>query len=47
VPEDEAVTVAAAAGKPLVLYTKDGASRACVNIAKRILGIKTPLMKMK
>jgi len=47
VPEDEAVTLAAAAGKPLVLYTKDGASCACVNIAKRILGIKTPLMKMK
>ena len=47
VPEDEAVMLAAATGKPLVVYSRDGASRACVNIAKRILGMKTPLMRIK
>ena len=47
VPEDEAVTLAAAAGRPLVLYSKEGASRACLNIAQRLLGVKTPLMKIR
>ena len=47
VPEDEAVTLAVAAGKPLVLYSREGASMACLNIARRILGLRTPLMKIR
>lgn len=45
--EDEAVTLAVGAGSPLVLYTQDGASMACLNIARRLLGERVPLMKIR
>lgn len=38
VPEDKKVTLAAAAGIPLITYTPRGASRACMAIARRITG---------
>ena len=39
VPEDANVVLAAAFGKPLLLYTKKGAAAACRRIAKRIQGL--------
>ena len=44
VPEDSGVTLAAAQGAALVLYTENGAARACLNIARRLSGRKIPLM---
>ena len=41
-----AVTLAAAASQPLVLYSARGASRACRNIARRLCDIKTPLLRL-
>ena len=43
VPEDESVMMAAATGKPLLLYTRRGAAAACRRIAQRIQGIPTPV----
>ncbi|MBQ7255259.1 MAG: AAA family ATPase [Oscillospiraceae bacterium] len=43
VPEDSAVPLASAKDTPLVLYEQSGAARACLRIARRIKGIKTPL----
>ncbi len=43
VPEDFRVTLAAAMQKPLLTYTKKGASAACKRIAKRIQGIPVPI----
>ena len=43
VPEDPAVTLAAAAGQPLVLYTDRGAAVACLRIARRLQGRRVPL----
>lgn len=45
VPEDQRVVLAAGHGVPLVLFTRRGAVRAYLNIAKRLLGQKVPLMK--
>lgn len=47
VPEDPSVTVAAAVGTPLILYTGKKAARACLNIARRLSGRSVPLMKLK
>ena len=47
VPEDSAVTMAAAAGIPLVLLTYKGAALACLNISKRILGQRVPLLRIR
>ncbi len=47
VPEDPAVTLAAAAGVPLVLTTHKGAAPAYLNIAKRILGQRVPLLRIR
>ena len=47
VPEDVAVTTSAAAGGPLVLMTHKGAALACLNIAKRILGQRVPIMRIR
>lgn len=47
VPEDPAVTMAAAAGVPLVLSTHKGAAPAYLNIAKRILGQRVPLLRIR
>ena len=43
VPEDSAVPLAAAHGLPLVLEQAKGASAACLRIARRLKGIRTPL----
>lgn len=43
IPEDRNVTLAAAFGKPLSLYTKRGATRAITAISRRIRGIPVPL----
>ena len=43
IPEDRNVTLAAAFGKPLIVYTKRGASRAISAIAQRLQGRKIPL----
>lgn len=47
VPEDCSVTMAAAAGVPLVLTTYKGAAPAYLNISKRILGQRVPLMRIR
>ena len=47
VPEDETVTTAAAAGVPLVLATYKGAAPAYLNISKRILGQRVPLLRIR
>ncbi len=47
VPEDSAVTMAAAAGVPLVLTTYKGAAPAYLNISKRILGRRVPLLRIR
>lgn len=43
VPEDPAVTLAAAFEKPLLRYTKKGAAAACKRMAKRIEGLPVPI----
>lgn len=43
VPEDVSVVLAAATGKPLLLYTRRGAAAACRRIAQRIRGVPTPV----
>lgn len=46
VPEDETVPLAAAAGKPLALYSSKGASLACLHMARRLLGIRQPFVRL-
>lgn len=41
VPDDVSVTLAAATGTPLLLYTRKGAAAACKRIAQRLRGIPT------
>lgn len=43
VPEDSSMMVAAATGKPLLLYTRRGAAAACRRIAQRLRGVHTPI----
>ena len=43
VPEDQNVTLAAAFGTPLIIYTNKGAAKACETIAKRLEGRHMPL----
>lgn len=45
VPEDPSVTLAAAAGKPLVQVSFAGAALACLNISRRLCGQRVKLMK--
>lgn len=47
VPEDSNVTMAAAAGVPLILTTYKGAAPAYLNIAKRLLGQRVPLLHIR
>lgn len=47
VPEDPNVTIAATAGEPLVMMTYKGAAPAYLNIARRLLGQRTPLMRIR
>ena len=46
VPDDASVTLAAAAGTPLILYTQQGAAEASAHIARRLCGKKAPLMRL-
>ena len=46
VPEDEAVCLGAAAGKPLLKSRKSEAAEACRHIALRLTGKKAPLLKL-
>lgn len=46
VPEDEAVSMAAATGMPLTVRTSRGAALACRHIACRLRGIKQPLLRI-
>lgn len=46
VPEDEAVPLAAAAGEPLLSYASRGAALACRHIARRLLGIRQPFVRI-
>ncbi len=46
VPEDTSVPLAAAAGRPLVLYTGRGAAVACLHVARRLRGQRVPLMRL-
>ena len=46
VPEDPNVTLAAAAGKPLILYARRGAAVACLHMARRLCGRRVPLMRL-
>lgn len=43
VPDDVSMTLAAAYGTPLLLYSKKGAAAACKRIARRLRGIPTPI----
>ncbi|SBW12549.1 Septum site-determining protein MinD [uncultured Eubacteriales bacterium] len=47
VPEDEQVILAANAGTPLILASRKGAAVAYLNIARRLLGQKVPLMNLR
>lgn len=47
VPEDKDVTMAAGKGMPLILYSHRDAAHAYLNIAKRLMGSKVPLMKIR
>lgn len=46
VPEDGAVTLAAAEGVPLLRYTRRGAAAACRRIARRIQGNSVPIGRL-
>lgn len=47
IPEDPNVTIAATAGEPLILTTYRGAAPAYLNIARRLLGQRTPLLRIR
>lgn len=47
VPEDQMVTMAAASGVPVVLMTYRGAAPAYLNIARRLLGRRVPLLRIR
>lgn len=47
VPEDQQVTLAANRGRPLILEARRGAAVAYLNIARRLDGMKVPLMKIR
>ena len=47
VPDDEQVLLAASLGKPLILTSRRGAALAYLNIARRILGERVPLMRLR
>lgn len=47
VPEDPNVMLAANTGKPLILFEEKGAATACGNIARRLLGRRTPIMRIR
>ena len=47
VPEDPNVMLSANRGEPLILVSNRGAAIAYLNIAKRILGQRAPLMRIR
>jgi septum site-determining protein MinD len=47
IPEDPQVILAANTSKPLILFSRKGAAIAYLNIAKRIMGERVPLMKIR
>ena len=47
IPEDPQVMLSANQGIPLILFANRGAAVACLNIARRLLGQKVPLMKLR
>lgn len=47
VPEDAHVTLAMGEGKPLVLTSRRGAALACLNISRRLMGQRVPLMRIR
>lgn len=47
IPEDTSVQLAANQGQPLILAANKGAAAACLNIARRLLGQKAPLLRIR
>lgn len=47
IPEDQNVPVSAAMGSALVLTNHKGAAVACLHIARRLLGMEAPLIRIK
>lgn len=47
VPEDAQVMLAANRGEPLILMARYGAARAYLNIARRLTGLRVPLMPIR
>ena len=47
VPEDAQVMLAANRGEPLILMARYGAARAYLNIARRLTGMRVPLMPIR
>ncbi|WP_294550293.1 septum site-determining protein MinD [uncultured Pseudoflavonifractor sp.] len=47
VPEDEQVMLSANQGKPIILASRKGAAVAYLNIARRLLGERVPLMRIR
>ena len=47
VPDDEQVILAANLGKPIILTSRRGAALAYLNIARRLMGQRIPLMHLR
>lgn len=47
VPEDEQVMLSANQGKPIILASRKGAAVAYLNIARRLMGERVPLMRIR
>ena len=47
VPEDSQVMLSANTGQPLILTSRRGAAVAYLNIARRLMGQRVPLMKIR
>ncbi len=47
IPEDQAVPVSAAEGSALVLHSRKGAALASLHIARRLLGLEAPLIRLR
>ena len=47
VPEDEQVMLSANQGKPIILASRKGAAVAYLNIARRLMGERVPLMHIR
>ena len=47
VPEDQQVMLCANLGRPLILYANRGAAIAYLNITRRLMGERAPLMRLR